>query len=101
VFGRENPRIENGEIGWDDGEEEEKDSDDLWNVKRVMGLQEVGEDDKANHGCAYNDAGYCLCPGFAIAGKHKGSLSSCLIEAFACRFVQIGLAELRAISTAV
>jgi hypothetical protein len=73
MFGWKNPRIEDGEIGRNDGQEEEKNTDDLRDVKGVMTLEEVSEDNKAEDSRTYNDAGYGLRPGLAVAGKHQAS----------------------------
>lgn len=79
AVGWDEPGIDDGEVGGDDGEEEEEEADDFGNVEGVVGLENEGEDDQSDDGEADDDAGYSLGPGFAIAGKHLGFLSTCLI----------------------
>jgi hypothetical protein len=73
VLGREQPRIDDGEVGWDDGEEEEEDSYDLRDVQAVVNLEKVCQNRQCNKGGADDDAGYSLCPGLVIIGKHLGT----------------------------
>jgi hypothetical protein len=73
MFGREQPGVEDGEVGWDDGEEQEKDSYDLGDVQAVVSIQEISQDGECDKCSADYDAGYGLCPGFVIIGKHLGT----------------------------
>src|SRR5271170_5914474 len=50
VLGREEPGVEDGEIGGDDGEEEEEDANDLGDVKGFVSFQEVGENSEDDDG---------------------------------------------------
>jgi hypothetical protein len=46
VLGGKNPGIENGEVWWNDGEEEQEDADHLWDVKHVSVLKEERQADQ-------------------------------------------------------
>jgi hypothetical protein len=72
AVGREEPGIEDGEVGGDDREEEEQEADDLRDVEVVVGFENEGEDDQGGNGEADNDACDGLGPGFVIVGKHAG-----------------------------
>jgi hypothetical protein len=75
MFGGEQPGIEDSEVGWDDGEEEEEDSYDLGDVQAVVSLEKVCQDRQCNKSGADDDACYRLCPWFVIVRKHLGSPS--------------------------
>ena len=47
AVGREEPGIDDGEIGGDDGEEEEDEADDLRDVEGVVSLENESENDQA------------------------------------------------------
>ena len=79
AVGREEPGIDDGEIGGDDGEEEEDEADDLRDVEGVVSLENESENDQGDDGEADDDARDCLCPGFVIVGKHAGLPLVCVI----------------------
>jgi hypothetical protein len=76
AVGWEEPGIDDGQVGGDDGEEEKEEADNLRDVEGVVGLENEGEDDQADDGETDDNAGYGFGPGFAIAGKHLGFLSA-------------------------
>jgi hypothetical protein len=44
LFVREQPGVDDSQIGWDDGEEEKDDSDDFWYAQGVVNVEEVRKD---------------------------------------------------------
>jgi len=72
VLGRQYPGIEDGEVGWDDGEEEKEDADHLGNVKHVAALEKECQTDQSNNCYADDGSSECLSPGFIVIGKHVG-----------------------------
>jgi hypothetical protein len=72
AVGRKEPGIDDGEVGGDDGEEEEHEADDLGDVEGVVGLESEGENDEGEDGETDYDTCNSFGPGFVIAGKHAG-----------------------------
>ena len=69
MLGAEEPGIEDGEVGWNDGEEEEKETDDLGDVKGVVRIENKGQGDQTNDGEADDDAGDGFGPWLVSVGK--------------------------------
>jgi hypothetical protein len=67
------PGVEDGEVGRDDGEEEQDDTDDLGNVKHVAALEKERQADQRDNRHADDGACKGLCPGFVVIGKHSGT----------------------------
>jgi hypothetical protein len=74
LFGWDQPGIEDGQVGWHDGEEEEEEADDLRDAEGVVGVEYEGQDDEAGNGRADDDACYGLRPWFVTVGKHLDHL---------------------------
>jgi len=68
---RQDPGIEHGEVGWDDGEEEQEDANHLRDVEHIAALKKQRQADQCNN--RYADDGACkgLCPGFVVIRKHS------------------------------
>jgi hypothetical protein len=69
VFGAKEPGIEDGEVGWNDGEEEKEEADDLGDVKGAVSVENEGQNDQSDDGEADDDAGYGFGPGLVSVGK--------------------------------